>query len=367
MKIKVAHKIVAGYLVGVLLLAAFAALTFFNGKRIEATTVELSQNKLPGLISVAALKSSTQMQTNHLYELYATNDDALFEQKHQQNMVAMQKHWAELTKLKEFAQFEAQLSEMNLNQTKLVQRFSDVMLESPVDWDLARDVLAEYSQGADALSAELDKLVQSVADETLQQAANSELLTEQLINVVLALTVLSFIGLLAMIYFANKSISVPLADLSRSLADITSRRDLTARIRLFSKDEIGDIATAANNLLAEFQRLALTLDGTAQEVSRTMNTLSSVTDDTLTSTTERNKKLRVATQDFLKDIEMASSKQQIDSQLRQAQLKFIQTHLGEIDDGRLVMERNVASLQGSTSKLHLLAENMRNQIRMLNF
>ena len=60
MKLKVTQKILLGYFAGFILLLAFAGLTLFNGKRIEATTVQLSQQKLPALIAVAALKSGLQ-------------------------------------------------------------------------------------------------------------------------------------------------------------------------------------------------------------------------------------------------------------------------------------------------------------------
>ena len=66
MKFKVSHKILAGYLAGFILLAAFAGLTLFNGKRIAATTIALSQEKIPGLIAASALKNGLQVQTNQI-------------------------------------------------------------------------------------------------------------------------------------------------------------------------------------------------------------------------------------------------------------------------------------------------------------
>ena len=83
MKLNVTQKILVGYVVGFILLMAFAALTLFNGKKIEATTVALSQEKIPGLIAAASLKSNVQAQSNQLYELYATNDQAVFSKQHQ--------------------------------------------------------------------------------------------------------------------------------------------------------------------------------------------------------------------------------------------------------------------------------------------
>ncbi|HEY8119078.1 MAG TPA: hypothetical protein VIE91_07560 [Methylophilaceae bacterium] len=369
MKLKVTHKILIGYLAGFVLLLAFAGLTLFNGKRIEATTIELSQHKLPGLIAVAELKSGLQVQTNHLYALYATNDQAAFEKHRQQDMADMHEEMVGLENLPEYKNYEATLNDMTKRQSELTEKFVQVMRQSEIDWDSARDVLGQFGKGADAMGKELDKLVQAVAKQTIDQATTSQRLTEQLMSVGLVLTVLIFLGVLVMAYFANSTVAQPLRGTSKALSEITIRRDFTSRLKQYSDDEIGDIAVAANNLLQEFQQLALTLDGTAQEVGRATTTLTDVAENARVSMTARNAKLRAATQDFMKDIEAASgdAKHEIDVQLHRAQMKFIQTHLIEIDEGTVANERNVTALQGSITKLSDLSKNMHAQIRLLNF
>lgn len=371
MKLKVTHKILAGYVAGFILLLAFAALTLVNGKRIEATTIVLSQQKLPALITVAGLKSGLQAQTNHLYELYATNDVAAFEALRKQDMADASQRLEALSALPEFRQYQAVLGDMQASQAKLAERFVQVMRQPELDWDRARMVLSEFSQGADAMGSELDKLVQAVAQQTVERAAASQNMTEQLMSGGLVLTILVFLGVIIMAYFAHQKIARPLRATSKTLGEIATRRDLTSRLKTYADDEIGDIAVAANKLLEEFQRLALTLDGTAQEVSRTMTTLTEVTENTRAGMTERNTKLRGATQAFMRDIakaaEPADAKREIDMDLHRAQMQFIQTHLLEIDEGAAVTERNTKALQSSTQRLHDLAGNMRTQIRLLNF
>ena len=121
--------------------------------------------------------------------------------------------------------------------------------------------------------------------------------------------------------------------------------------------------------MEEFQKLALTLDGTAQEVNRTMSKLTEVTESARVGMGERNNNLRSATQAFMQEIEAATrtDAQKIDPHIYRAQMKFIQTHLSEIDSGTVATETNVKNLQNSTTKLKDLAENMRTQIRLLNF
>lgn len=78
MKFKITTKILFGYIVTFILFLAFAILTLSNGRKIEQTTFELSQKKLPSLVVISEIKSDLQLQTNYLYELYATNNLAEF-------------------------------------------------------------------------------------------------------------------------------------------------------------------------------------------------------------------------------------------------------------------------------------------------
>ena len=371
MKLRVTQKILAGYLTVFILLSTFAALTLFNGERIEATTVALSQEKIPGLIAVSGFKNNLQLQTTHLYELYATSDLALFTSRHQQNADMLQKQLAALQNLPEFKSHQTLLVEMNAKQVSLTEKFVQVMRAPEVDWDSARVVLSDFSKGADSISAELDKLVQSVADDTLARSAESQKLTEQLMNWGLSLSIVTFLGILGMAYYSNREVAQPLMAVSASLSDVAARKDLTYRIKQHSDDEVGAIALAANRLLGEFQNLARTLDGTAQEVNRTMSNLTQVTEDTKTSMTDRNNKLRSATQNFMNDIQTSSKTNEklapIDMELHRAQMKFIQSHITEIDEGTQATERSVKLLQNATAKLQKLADNMHSQIRLLNF
>ena len=126
-----------------------------------------------------------------------------------------------------------------------------------------------------------------------------------------------------------------------------------------------------NNLLQEFQKLARTLDGTAQEVNRTAKSLTDITENTRLNMADRNTKLRLATQQFMGDIEASAKDKakaiEVDIELHRAQMKFIQLHLNEIDDTKQASAQNVTALHTSTGNLQKLAENMQGQIRLLNF
>lgn len=371
MKLNVTQKILFGYVAGFILLLAFASLTLLNGSKIEETTVTLSQEKIPGLIAVSSLKSHVQAQTNQLYELYAANNQAAFDTQYLALGEAAKQDVVKLSALQEYQPFANSLATMQSKQLKLVSEFVQIMKQPEVNWDAAREALSAFSKSANEMQVELDTLVNQVSTQTLARAKDSQRLTEQLINAALVLTGLIFLGVLGVAYYSHVQVAKPLRAVSSALSDIATRRDLTYRLKQYSDDEVGDIAVSANNLLEEFQRLARTLDGTAQEVNRTTQNLTEITENARLGMTDRNTKLRTAVQDFMRDIEASTQAngvaKQIDVDLHRAQMKFIQTHLTEIDNGRHATDQNVGALQGTSAKLQKLAENMHNQIKLLNF
>lgn len=371
MKLNVTQKILVGYVLGFILLLAFAALTLLNGKKIEATTVALSQEKIPGLIAVASLKSHVQAQSNHLYALYATNDQTTFATQHAATMTAQLQDIANARALAEFKLYESKLTEMSSKQEVLTNQLVQIMRQPEVDWNAARVALSTFSTSTNEMGTALDDLVKTVSSQTLANAEASRTLTEQLIHIAMILTGLTFLGVLAMAYYSHRQVAAPLREISEALSGIAARKDLTQRIKQRSDDEIGAITLATNRLLEEFQKLARTLDGTAQEVNRTTKSLTDITENARLNMIDRNTKLRSATQQFMSNIETSAKDKtkaiEVDVELHRAQMKFIQLHLNEIDEGKQATGHNVTALQTTTGKLQKLAENMQSQIRLLNF
>lgn len=292
MRLTISQKIMAGYLLGFLLLLAFSALTLINGQRIEATTTRLADQKLPALVAMTALKSAFQTQKAHLYEFYATADSAAFDKRYAQDMADVESYMRAASKLPAFAAKQESLREMIKREHELVKLFSSTMTASEVDWDQARAVLSDFSKVADGIGSDLDKMVNDGASETLSEAATSQSLVRQLMTVSLLLTALIFVGVVVMVMLTRRYVTRPLEEMSRSLVDIASERDLTRRLTHDSNDEVGSIANAANLLLAEFQQLAKTLDNTAQGLGRTVAALSGVSDATRNAVLQQNRQIQ---------------------------------------------------------------------------
>ncbi len=173
-----------------------------------------------------------------------------------------------------------------------------------------------------------------------------------------------------MAYYSHRKVAVPLRNVSEVLNGIAARKDLTYRIKQESQDEIGEIAISTNKLLEAFQKLALGLDQSAQELNRTANKLASFTENAQASVVERSVNLRGATQDFLREIEVSAKlkgAKEVDKDLHMAQMKFIQSHLTEIDAGTKANDHNVKVVKNATDHLKKLVDLMHGKIRELNF
>ena len=135
--------------------------------KIEATTAALSQEKIPGLIAVASLKSHVQTQSNLLCALYAANDQTTFGAQHAALMTAQLQDITNARDLAEFKPFEAKLTEMSHKHEALTIQFVQIMRGPEVDLDATRDALSTFSTSANEMGAMMDELVKTVSNHTL--------------------------------------------------------------------------------------------------------------------------------------------------------------------------------------------------------
>ena len=93
-----------------------------------------------------------QAQSNHLYALYATNDQATFATQHEATMAAESQDIAKAGALAEFKSYESKLTELSSKQEVLTNQFVQIMGQSEVDWDAARVALFAFSNSANEMA-----------------------------------------------------------------------------------------------------------------------------------------------------------------------------------------------------------------------
>lgn len=267
------------YLVGFILFAGFAVFTVLSGKKIQATTAQLAQQEVPGLIAVSTYKTYLQRQSIQLYELYATADYAMFEKTQKQAKENIAPYLQKIEQLPQYASVQPKVERLSKQQEDISQKFINIMRQSNVDWDDARGVLTDFSHVSEEIDSELDALVMVVAQNAEMGATQSNKQTETLISTALILTLISLVMGLFAVYDSHRKITTPLQEVSDVLTGIAARKDLTYRVKQYGHDEVGDIASAANKLLEEFQRLARALDSSTQELNRTAKNLIAASDE----------------------------------------------------------------------------------------
>lgn len=312
---KITQRIAIVYLVGFILLAGFSALTFWSGTKIQTVTKQLAQQEIPGLIAVSAYKTYLQYQTIRLYELYATADYDSFEKEQLKSETDIEPYFQEIQQLPQYTHVKLRLDKLFQQKEGAAQKFIKVMRQPTVDWDNARNVLADFSRISGDMNLELDSLVAAVAKNAEVGAMQSNHQTGTLINTALVLTMASLIVGVFAAYNNHMKITRPLNEVSSVLTGIANRKDLTYRVKQYSNDEVGDIANAANKLLDEFQRLASALSSSTQELNRTAK-------DLIIASDEKPKDVQ-STQHQMGNIKVIAGKLQGTAESLQGQFKLL--------------------------------------------
>ena len=210
MQFKFTQSLLTGYVVGLVLLLIFVAITYDSGKKIDSTIANLANEEIPGLIAASNLKRDFQAQTLQLYELYATNDEVAYKRQYIKIKAAILIDASNLQSVAEHTSFVANLDKKILQQEDKANRFVEIMRQPEVDWDGARSALSDFSAGANNIEVELDQLVAQVTAKTQDQVAASKALSTQLTHIGLLFIGALVFGLLALVYFSpNKTHAYP--------------------------------------------------------------------------------------------------------------------------------------------------------------
>ena len=121
-------------------------LVYRSTENVRINAVDLVDNRIPVLTSIHQITADLSEQERILYEYYATQDKAQFEQAFVKNKQLFYSHLSQLAAHRELASLQQQVM---LNQSeieRLVTRFNDEMQKNEDNWDLLRALLLSISQ-----------------------------------------------------------------------------------------------------------------------------------------------------------------------------------------------------------------------------
>lgn len=267
-------KIIAGY-TAVLFVAVLSAVVLLNNnQQIRQRVDNFTGTTLPVLAQLDLLLSHSKELELAGYSLYGTTLSSQdFKEKQQQLELRLQQANQDLTRQTKLS-LETELSAFHT----ALDRLSGVMAEPKVDWDFARERLAELSQSSAVLVTRLGELRIAVAEDAnagsvaiAQQLSLSFIVIISLISVLVVVAVGAFV-------LAQHQIASPIQRLSSQITYLAQQRDLTVQFDPRQKGELGTMSSSLTGLLQVFSTGMQEVRTAIGLISKAVTDLSSSTD-----------------------------------------------------------------------------------------
>lgn len=144
-----------------------------------------------------------------------------------------------------------------------------------------------YAEARNVFSSDLEEFKQIQLELISSKVhQDSTFIETRLLYSMLAIIVTFFIGIIIAITIARK-ITKPINEVVRKLEELSSNEgDLTARLTVVSKDEVGQLATAFNRMIDSIQRLVKNAKLTTMEVASSTEQLSASVEQSANATTQ---------------------------------------------------------------------------------
>lgn len=267
----ISKKVMAGYVV-ILLTVILAGLFLFKqssyiGKTNEAFIGEL----LPELQAVESISKELSELQLSAYALYGTTINVeQFERNFAISKVQLTKL---LTRFSDDSLSQSMHSKAFTELYKVLGILTVAMKSSNIDWDEAR----LHLESLQLIKKKLDDGLNEVKNKVQEKAQkDSNYIQQQIVsmhNSILSVGLIILLIIIAAFYISRRGIVIPAKHLSRELEEITASMDLTRQIKLFTKDELLDIAEALNLLIVTFKSNAETGKESAQKLMISAETL----------------------------------------------------------------------------------------------
>jgi len=197
------RKIFTIFLLTLLAGITLSILTHLRGQAVIQAGEALTENSLPRFDAIAHLQRSVFAQKPILYEYYATLDrrgyatDFMTTQNESQRL--MQELQALYQASPEMARIETAVNRIK----QLGSQLDAVMSNKPVDWDRAREILAEVSAQEARISPEIEALVRINREQVSRYGMATRNNTLSMIQMVTGFTVASLVLTLFAAYFVR--------------------------------------------------------------------------------------------------------------------------------------------------------------------
>ena len=197
------RKILAIYLLVLVAGIALSTLTYFRGESVLRASSALTEQSLPRFDTISRLRNAIFSQKPILYEYYATADQATFLTRytaaHEETLLRLRALRNMNQAAPEIARLKAGIDHIHTHSMLLDQ----TMGITPIDWDRAREILAEVSKDEARITPELEALVHINRQQVIQYGQETKRNTMGMMRMVLGFTLAGLIIALFIAYYVN--------------------------------------------------------------------------------------------------------------------------------------------------------------------
>lgn len=269
----ISKKVLLGYLMVLFVAMVMSYILYTVANNVGNRTNEFVDQTLPKLSHYQTLQKSLdnlQIGAYSLYGLVITIGD--FEKLQNQHAKTVKQILGEdstLLSSQERKQINAKLSPIDRHFSTL----KSIMNANSVDWDQARETLAQIDQQANVFNKHINTL--QVELKSQAEAGGQQIRDDiQSIQLLIAMLLAGIISVSAIAYtMAHKRVAMPIRRLSDKLDHVAHHYDLTAEVNAESQDEVGLAAksikrliTAFNHGIGDVQKAAANIDELVQDL-----------------------------------------------------------------------------------------------------
>tara|TARA_R110000751_G_scaffold287442_1_gene392220 strand:+ start:85679 stop:87247 length:1569 start_codon:yes stop_codon:yes gene_type:complete len=239
-----------GYAAILLVTLVAAVILTSSSKFVQDRVASFVQQTLPALNNINILQTTSKELVLKGYSLYGTT---LSSEQFQTDREQLLQRLESANKLLASSLSNSQL-DANIEKVKgALNSLYQVMNQSSVDWDLARELLMDLDLQAAELTKELDKLRDAIATETGNSVDEIDMQLDTGFIIVIVLVSLLVMVAVGAYLVSQKQIAEPIVSLAKQLDLLSSHRDLTKTLPAHSTLEVSSMASSLNGLLRMFQ------------------------------------------------------------------------------------------------------------------
>jgi methyl-accepting chemotaxis protein len=243
-------RIMIGYAAILLVTLVAAVILTSSSKFVQNKVASFELHTLPALNNINILQSTSKELVLKGYSLYGTTlATEQFEIVRQQLQQKLDNANQQLSSSSTNNQIDVSIEKVKLALNSLYE----VMNQSNVDWDLAREHLMKLDQQAAELTKELDKLRDTIATETSNSVDEIDTQLDSGFIIVIVLVTLLILVAVGAYLISQRQIAQPIVLLAQQLDSLSNHRDLSKTLPPHSTLEVNSMAGSINGLLRMFQ------------------------------------------------------------------------------------------------------------------